>query len=263
MNFNNSFLNNILQYFQVDYTQMEIPFIKDILNTELFGFYQLNYNLRIIILLVLFIVIVNLVSKISNSILYRLKKIYNFLKIKYKNATEKRFNTLISTQINKKMSKVTQFILVCHFENIEENKSKLHIFNDFIKAFLINQEAKVKYDQNSIVFKFEDFYKTINGIATQLYLTKEVFQKKYPELKIYTSGINIEDGNNYEAQIDKIMDINRLKISNKFIVCDTSLKFYYNLVNPKLYEFESKGEYLLQNHTIELYTMIPPVDRTL
>ena len=144
MNFNNSFLNNILQYFQVDYTQMEIPFIKDILNTELFGFYQLNYNLRIIILLVLFIVIVNLVSKISNSILYRLKKIYNFLKIKYKNATEKRFNTLISTQINKKMSKVTQFILVCNFENIEENKSKLHIFNDFIKAFLINQEAKVK-----------------------------------------------------------------------------------------------------------------------
>lgn len=263
MEFKDSFFSIILSKLQVDYTQMEIPLIKSLLETDFLGFNQLDYNFRIVILIILTIVLIKFIVNIANSLWFRIRRFFHNCYIKYKSMTEQRFNTLVSAQINNKMRNVSQFIIVCNFDMEKSSQNQLNILNEFSKSFLINQEARVKFDKDNIIFVFDDFYNRINGIITQLYLSIEVFKQKYPDIKIFSSAINIEKEEQTEYSIEKIKNINRLKISSKFITCDTTMKFYYDLVTPKLYEFESKGEYLLQKHTIELYTMIPQVDRTL
>ena len=263
MEFKDSFFSIILSKLQVDYTQMEIPIIKEILNTDFLGFNQLDYNFRIVILIILSIMLIRLAFKLANSLWFRVTRFIHNCYLKYKSATEQRFNTLVSTQVNNKLRNVSQFIIVCNFDMEKHAQNKLEILNEFSKSFLINQEARVKYEKDSIIFKFDDFYNKVNGVVTQLYLSIEIFKQKYSDIKIYSSAINIEKEEQIEYSIEKVENINRLKISTKFITCDTTMKFYYDLVTPQLYEFESKGEYLLQKHTIELYTMISPVDRTL
>lgn len=263
MEFKDSFFSIILSKLQVDYTQMEIPLIKDLLETDFMGFNQLDYNFRIVILIILAILLIRFIFKFINNLWFNISRFIHNCYIKYKNATEQKFNTLVSAQVNNKLRNVSQFIIVCNFDMEKYAQNKLEILNEFSKSFLINQEARVKFEKDSIVFRFDDFYNKINGVVTQLYLSIEIFKQKYPDIKIYSSAINIEKEEQIEYSIEKIKNINRLKISTKFITCDTTMKFYYDLVTPQLYEFESKGEYLLQKHTIELYTMIPPVDRTL
>jgi len=260
---NTDFIQNInLNNLQIDYNQMQIPFLNEILNSNFLGFNNLDYTIRLFLLLLIVAISITLITKFFKYLDNNLKKIFKFLHEKYEIFSEKKFNTLVSKHLNSQLKDLNSFIIVCGFE-FSDKDIQINIISEFTKAFLINHKAKIKYDKNYVIFVFEDFYKIINGVITQLYITKTLFSKKYPYLKIYLSGTEVEKYEDYNTQLDLAKGLNKLRISSKYLICDSTFSFYYSLVQPQLYELQSNGEYLIQNKTIETFTMTQPVDRTL
>lgn len=260
---NTKLLQNIdLSNLQIDYTQMQIPFLNDILNSEILGFNNLDFTIRIFILLIILALTIVTTRKIAKYIEKNLKIIFQFFRNQYENLSEKKFNTLISKKLDNKLKNLNGFIIVCGFD-FGDNNIDIEIMNEFANAFLINHSAKIRRDKNYMIFMFQDFYKIINSVVTQLFLTKTLFFKKYPRLRIYLSGTEIENEADYIKKLDLAKGLNKLKISSKYLICNSSFKFYYTLINPQLYELQSNGEYLIQNETVETYIMMQPVDRTL
>ncbi|MBR1908144.1 hypothetical protein IJ818_04325 [bacterium] len=258
-----NFVQNIdLGNLQIDYTQMQIPFLHEILNSDFLGFNNLDFTFRIFLLLVITAISISITTKIVKYIDENLKKIFKFFHGKYEFFAEKNFNTLVSKQLNSQLKDLSSFIVVCGFE-FPDKTIHPEIMSEFVRAFLINHKAKIKYDKNYLIFTFDDFYKIINSVITQLYITKTLFSKKYPFLKIYLSGTEIEKPEDNNKQIDLAKGLNKLRISSKYLICDSTFNFYYSLIKPQLYELQSNGEYLIQNETIETFMMMQPVDRTL
>lgn len=263
MDNNINLLNNIdLSNLQIDYSQMQLSFLNDILNSDFLGFNNLDFGLRLFLLLVIIFLSVYFIIKTIQTFKHLILKTFRFINNKYEMFSEKKFNTLSARQLDNKLKHLSNFILVCDFDF--KNKS-FHpdIISEFSRAFLINHSAKVKHEKTSITFVFDGFYKIINGVITQLYLTKTLFEQNHPELKIYLSGTIVEKDENYEIQSDLVKGLVKLKVNQKYLTCDTIFKLYYGMIEPQLYELQSNGEYLIQNKTVEIYTITPPVDRTL
>lgn len=261
---NNNFLQNIdVSNLQVDYSQMQIPFINDILNAEIFGFNTLSYPVRIFILVILIVILITTGKRILSEVLFFLKKVFRFISTKYESLSEKKFNTLVSKQLNNKMAKASKFILLCSF-NFRDHDNRIEMLTEFSNAFLINIHAdSVKYDKSSIVFEFSDFHLNINNIVTQLFITKTLFEKNYQRLEIFSSSTILEKDGVYEEKLNLITSLNTLKISKTGLVCDSIFNFYYSLIKPQLYEIQSVGEYLIQNNTVETFIMTTPIDRSI
>ena len=261
---NNNFLQNInISNLQVDYSQMQIPFINDILNTDFLGFNNLEYSVRIVILFVLVVCIITMGKKILSDLYFVLKKVIKFFRNKYEIFSEKKFNTLVSKQLNDKMAKSNKFVIMCGF-NFRDHDNRIEILTEFSNAFLINNSAdSIKYEKSSIIFVFSDFHKIINNIITQLFITKTLFEKNYQRLEIFLSGTILEKESTYEEKINLVNSLNTLKLGKMALNCDASFNFYYSLIKPKLYEIQSVGEYLIQNNTVETFIVTKPVDRTL
>lgn len=261
---NNNFLQNFdISNLQVDYSQMQIPFINDILNAEIFGFNTFALPVRICILFVLTILLITIGKRILSEIFLILKKFFRFIRSKYENLSEKKFNTLVSKQLNNKMAKASKFILLCNF-NFRDHDNRIEILTAFSNAFLINNHAdSVKYEKSSIIFEFSDFHLIINNIVTQLFITKTLFEKNYQGLEIYFSGTIVEKEEDYENKLELVKNLNLLKISKSGLICDSIFNLYYSLIKPQLYELQSAGAYLIQNNTIETFIMTKPVDRSL
>ena len=260
---NINFLQNIdLSNLQIDYSQMQLNFLNNILNSDFLGFNNLDFGFRLFLLLVATFLLVYLILKFIKICKTIILKISDFIKSKYELFSEKKFNTLSAKQLDSNLKNLKNLIIVCDFE-FRDNNTHFDVIAEFSRAFLINHSAKVKYEKNSVIFVFEGFYKIINGVITQLYLTKTVFEQKTPGLKIYLSGTIVEKNDDFEKQNDLVRGLVKLKVSNKYLTCDNVFNLYYKMIEPQLYELQSDGEYLIQNNTVEIYTMTPPVDRTL
>lgn len=260
--------NKILQNFdisnlQVDYSQMQIPFINDILNTDVLGFSSLNFPLKILILFIIVICIITIGKNIFSELFRILKKIFRFFNSKYEKFSEKKFNTLVSKQLNNRISKANTFIIACDF-NFREHDNRIEILTEFSNAFLINNHAdSVKYEKSSIIYEFSNFHKIINSVITQLFITKALFEKNHQHLEIYLSGTILEKETDNENKVELVKNLNLLKISKSGLACDSIFNLYYSLIKPQIYEFQSVGEYLIQNNTIETFIMTKPVDRSI
>jgi len=261
---NNNFLQNFdVNNLQVDYSQMQIPFINDILNAEIFGFNTLALPVRICVLFVSAVLLITTGKKLLSEIFIILKKFFRFIRNRYENLSEKKFNTLVSKQLNNKMAKASKFILLCSF-NFRDHDNRIELLTEFSNAFLINNHAdSIKYDKSSIIFEFSDFHLIINNIVTQLFITKTLFEKNYQGLEIYSSSTILEKDGVYEEKLNLINSLNNLKISKTGLVCDSIFNFYYSLIKPQLYEIQSVGQYLIQNNTVETFIMTKPIDRSL
>ena len=263
MNNNANLLQNIdLSNLQIDYTQMQIPLLSDILNSDFMGFNNLDFGLRLFLLLLSITLFIVLIIAIIKTVRTYIINILKFISNKYEFIWEKRFNTLSSKQLDYNLKNLSKLLIFCDFDFLDKNSHADKLI-EFSRAFLINHTAKIKHEKNSIIFIFDGFDKIINGVITQLYLTKTVFEQKYPDMKIYLSGTVVEKEENIEKQMDLVRGLAKLKISTKHLNCDTLFKFYYSLIKPQLYELQSNGEYLIQNETVEIYTMTQPIDRTL
>ena len=262
MEFKDSFFYIILEKLQIQWTPTDTPILNNILNAEFLGFNTFTYNLRITVLIVLLIILLKIFSKIGREISFYIKRLYNYLKVQYKIANEKKFNTLISQQILNKVKAINTFFIICNFD-IPNRYNKLEIFNEFTKSFLMSKNSHIKYDDNKIIFQINNFFENINNTITQLYLTREIFKNKYSDIKIYSSGTIVEENVSINQTLENFKKISNLKINTKYIICDNNLKFHYSIIIPQIYKFESQGEYLLQNTATEVFTIIPHSDRTL
>ena len=261
---NNNLLQNIdISNLQVDYSQMQIPFINDILNADFLGFNNLGYPVRIIILVIILICFITIGKRIFLELLTVLKKIFRFINNKFEKFSEKRFNTLVSTQLNNRIAKSNTFIIICNF-NFREQDNRIEILTEFSKAFLINNPAdSVKYEKSSIIYEFSNFHKIINSVITQLFITKALFEKNHQLLEIYLGGTIVEKETEIENKVELVNNLNLLKISKSGLICDSIFNLYYSLIKPQLYEIQSVGEYLIQNNTIETFILTKPIDRSI